>query len=166
MMQAPPRKSSVHINGLARELLSMIFLHYLASNPRLSTHRSSQGPLLLGRICSRWRTVSTSTSDLWSSFSVGSTLYSSVIDNSKDLNATNLWILRSGTRPLSVRVTYFTTPSTLAVLFGEKFPQIILAVVSQSWRWKRIRMTILAYLTLTAECMNCPSTGGIREQYP
>ncbi|KAF6755283.1 hypothetical protein DFP72DRAFT_338329 [Ephemerocybe angulata] len=52
------------INSLPLDLLGRIFMACLPSN-QLSVMASSEAPLLLTRVCSRWRTVAHSTAALW-----------------------------------------------------------------------------------------------------
>ncbi|TDL18141.1 hypothetical protein BD410DRAFT_793638 [Rickenella mellea] len=110
------------IQTLALEVLTEIFLHCLPSyHDELSTRDGSQPPLLLGRVCSRWRMVSISSQKLWSSFAIlGSDL--SQGDCKKELEATKLWIR------------------------SQRFPQLLELLASQSWRWK-----VIEIMTLPAE---------------
>ncbi|KII92014.1 hypothetical protein PLICRDRAFT_104006, partial [Plicaturopsis crispa FD-325 SS-3] len=53
--------------ALPPELLSEIFVHCL---PEDTTPNVRRAPLLLGRVCRRWRAISLSTPQLWSSISI------------------------------------------------------------------------------------------------
>ncbi|TDL16596.1 hypothetical protein BD410DRAFT_795156 [Rickenella mellea] len=123
------------IHTFAPELLAKIFLHCLDDEYRHSTRCVSQAPLLLGRVCRTWRTVSVSSPDLWSRIvMVDSEL--SKIDCKKDLVATELWLSRSGSRPLSICIDYDGKRGS------EAFPQLLRLLASQSSRWAEVKMTI------------------------
>ncbi|TDL18138.1 hypothetical protein BD410DRAFT_793633 [Rickenella mellea] len=134
---------STTIHTLSPEILSEIFLHCLEVNIRFGfttrTRIYSQAPLLLGRICSRWRIISIATSELWSGFTVGEVGDEPPgwVDCKKDLEATTLWLARSGLRPLSIGIDYSQDCENDPLL-----PQVLEAIVSQSWRWKEIEMSI------------------------
>ncbi|TDL18150.1 hypothetical protein BD410DRAFT_793647 [Rickenella mellea] len=89
---------STPIVSLAPELLCSIFSHCV-SNDQPKDARSSdsircsfRAPLLLGRVCSRWRDVTISSPKLWSSCAVGADRDPPETDLAKDLEATKHWI--------------------------------------------------------------------------
>ncbi|TDL16594.1 hypothetical protein BD410DRAFT_901925 [Rickenella mellea] len=130
-------KKASAIHTFAPELLANIFLHCLDDEYRHSTRCVSQAPLLLGRVCRTWRTISVSSPELWSRIvMVESEL--SQIDCKKDLIATKLWISRSGSIPLSICIDYDRTHHS------EEIPHLLRLVASHSWRWKDIKITVLA----------------------
>ncbi|TDL18135.1 hypothetical protein BD410DRAFT_793627 [Rickenella mellea] len=132
-IQAPAK-----IQILAPEILSEIFQYCFPEDDyRRSTRRLDHAPLLLGRVCSRWRTVSLSTPDLWCNFSIGQYPPVFVADCRKDLDATRVLIARSASRPLSIFIQYDRNYSGRDLL-----PEIFDMIVSQSWRWKEIDMTV------------------------
>ncbi|TDL18152.1 hypothetical protein BD410DRAFT_901053 [Rickenella mellea] len=135
-------KARTTIRTLAPELLSEIFTHCIVGlddeyNVLDWTwiRCSSQAPLLLGRVCRRWRSVSISSPDLWCTFAIGGEALSHV-DLEKDLEALKYWNSKSHSRPLSIRVYYHQSIS-----YGTQLTPIIEYVVSQSWRWKEIKLT-------------------------
>ncbi|TDL18144.1 hypothetical protein BD410DRAFT_901047 [Rickenella mellea] len=139
-MVQPSENASTTIQKLAPEVLTEIFLRCVAiSSDEYSNlcqlRDPSQAPLLLGRVCSRWRMVSVSSPDLWSNLTIEDH-FSSQENIKKDLVAANLWISRSGSRPLSIRINFGWTFGT------EEFPQLLQLVASQSWRWKHIDVLI------------------------
>ena len=84
------------------ELLAEIFTYCL---PQFSEKKMknnsflrSQAPLLLARICSRWRTVAISTQRLWSFIRVE---YGKLTIH-RDMANVALWLEKSGTHPLSL----------------------------------------------------------------
>ncbi|TDL18137.1 hypothetical protein BD410DRAFT_901043 [Rickenella mellea] len=130
---------STTIQTLAPELLAEIFLHCGFPHPYQSSIRNcSQGPLLLGRVCSLWRTISVSSSKLWSRFAISGYRMSG-IDCNKGLQVINLWISRSGSQLLSIYIHYDHDGNHHDEEFIHQAFQLIAA---QSWRWKDITMTI------------------------
>ncbi|KAF8624711.1 hypothetical protein AX17_007042 [Amanita inopinata Kibby_2008] len=65
-LRATPRPP-VSIQSLSSEILSEIFLHCLSNQ---ETTKSSQPPLLLCHICSKWRKIALSTPRLWRRLSI------------------------------------------------------------------------------------------------
>ncbi|KAJ7175206.1 hypothetical protein C8R43DRAFT_1201906 [Mycena crocata] len=94
------------------EILQEIFMHCLRSKDHPIMH-TSEAPLLLGRVCSAWRTISLSTPSLWSSVhvvipppqGVRLTEFSPITDSpnvSARYGGLRTWFRRSGDCPLSV----------------------------------------------------------------
>ncbi|KIM75575.1 hypothetical protein PILCRDRAFT_670104 [Piloderma croceum F 1598] len=93
------------VRSLPTEILSEIFLRlkdattlgeaikWNSESPRLN-----KTPLLLGNVCSRWRTVVLSTPSLWASFAL--TIASDHLECSTALAA--MWLARAGTCPLFI----------------------------------------------------------------
>ncbi|TDL16608.1 hypothetical protein BD410DRAFT_901934 [Rickenella mellea] len=132
-------KESTTIQTLAPDILAEIFMlcvpidHYRLGN---SMRVRTQAPLSLGRVCSRWRSVSISSPIIWSRLAiVGSGARE--VGCEKDLEATNLWISRSGSCPLSILLHYPPQCSNLSIL-----SPIIESLIAQSWRWKDIRISV------------------------
>ncbi|TDL21421.1 hypothetical protein BD410DRAFT_789860 [Rickenella mellea] len=126
-------KPSATIHTLAPELLTEIFLHCVDTNGHL--RHLSRPPLLLGRVCSRWRIVSADSPVLWTRFAIIGHRWSR-IDWKKDLEATKVWMSRSGSCPLTICLVY-------SQLWGEQLLMPILeSLVSQSWRWENVYISI------------------------
>jgi hypothetical protein len=96
------------IRRLPPEVLQRIFVGCLPEHPSYPAMHSSIAPVLLGRICSRWRDIAYGTAELWSSIHV-------VIPDLKvgpheaelaDLRLTAMteWLGRSGSLPLRISV--------------------------------------------------------------
>ncbi|TDL19079.1 hypothetical protein BD410DRAFT_449616 [Rickenella mellea] len=134
------QKSSATVQTLAPELLREIFMHCVSNDsdtdPRRSIRCLSQVPLLLGRVCRTWRVVVGTSPELWSNFTVGDRQFHHV-DFEKDLEAAKHWISKSGSRPLSIAIHYPGISS-----YGALLPPILKFLVSQSWRWKDIKLTV------------------------
>ncbi|TDL19083.1 hypothetical protein BD410DRAFT_792508 [Rickenella mellea] len=131
-------KTSATVQRLAPELLCEIFFHCVPDDTDScrSIRIRSRGPLLLGRICQMWRIVSYSSPELWSRFAVGDD-HSKNVEFEKDFKAMKHWISKSGSQPLSLLIYYpghFTD--------GALLPPIFEILVSPSWRWKEITLTV------------------------
>ncbi|TDL16599.1 hypothetical protein BD410DRAFT_795161 [Rickenella mellea] len=135
---------STPIFSLAPELWCSIFSHCVSNDqPKDARSRDSirclfRAPLLLGRVCSRWRDVSISSPELWSSIAVGDDRGRPPdADLAKDLEATKHWISRSGSQPLSIRIRY-----DLHSKYGAMIQPILECLVSQSFRWQRVDLMV------------------------
>ncbi|TDL21659.1 hypothetical protein BD410DRAFT_286560 [Rickenella mellea] len=104
LIPAPIRRYLfIHINDLPIELLPEIFLwcNPISTFPRPSRHRA---PILLGRVCRVWRSVSFKTPQLWADITIGELKWStgpSVPWNSRLFDE---WLRRSGNCPLSFTI--------------------------------------------------------------
>ncbi|KAG2364635.1 hypothetical protein BDR07DRAFT_1330300 [Suillus spraguei] len=92
---------------LPSELLSLIFVHCLPETEHLLPS-SKLAPMLLTRICRRWREVATGMSSLWCRV---------IVDiNSEDWQRTafcyDVWLKRSRDRPLSLALKCFKNNTT------------------------------------------------------
>jgi hypothetical protein len=83
---------------LPTEILSQIFLHCVGNEPR-SPHPDVP-PLLLTRICSRWRKIALSTPHLWAKVAI---VLHTKVDPSHAQGIRD-WISRSGFAPLNLRL--------------------------------------------------------------
>src|ERR1700683_838801 len=94
------------VRCLPPEILSEIFLHCMDPRwfgPEYNFHenpRLDKMPLLLGEICSRWRSIALSTPRLWASFSLS--IRPKYLNSDVELAKT--WLSRSGTCPLSINL--------------------------------------------------------------
>src|SRR5882672_9516402 len=87
------------IRRLPPEVLSEIFLHYNDEN-NISDLQLNTAPLLLGGVCSRWRTIALSTPRLWTSFAL--TIQPKYLKS--DVMLAKTWLARAGTCPLTIRL--------------------------------------------------------------
>jgi hypothetical protein len=93
------------IRRLPPEILSYIFIQcrdirWLDPEACFLPPRLDKTPLLLGTICSRWRSISLSTPRLWASFSLN--IRPKYLKAHVEL--AKIWFARSGTCPLSIRL--------------------------------------------------------------
>jgi hypothetical protein len=112
------------IRRLPPEILSKIFIHCLPAR-KSHSFRISQAPLLLGRICSGWRSVMLTTPQLWSTFALVSSF------RSTNNALCNVWLERSGSCPLTLVIGSLggTTEEAYAV---------IATLASHCHRWRHL----------------------------
>ncbi|KAJ6459806.1 hypothetical protein C8R47DRAFT_131106 [Mycena vitilis] len=118
----------------------------------LPTHRNcvmsgSEAPVLLGRICSSWRTISLSTPRLWARLHVveppsfygpdNAHLYEAKL--AQRLETTRMWLGRSGQCPLSISLLGFPEHSDLS---AHTRTRLLEALISFAARWQHISFNI------------------------
>ncbi|KAF9524826.1 hypothetical protein CPB83DRAFT_860538, partial [Crepidotus variabilis] len=112
------------LSKLPPELLAEIFTFCLPTD-QFHVPSCIEAPLVLTHVSSQWRAIALSTPHLWSS------LHINYKDSLEDTLATELWLSRSGTCPLSL---------SIAIDFNQQAQQEILDVLCRySTRWKHIR---------------------------
>ncbi|KAK6992000.1 hypothetical protein R3P38DRAFT_3437861, partial [Favolaschia claudopus] len=80
------------------EIVQTVFCASL-SEQKYCDPRSADEPLLLAAVCSQWRTIATTTRDLWSSLN-----FQASCSRKHGTELLLLWLERSGTRPFSLRL--------------------------------------------------------------
>jgi len=126
-MEKGPNKlpQASFISQLPPEILSEIFL-YCIPHEQFPVACRTQAPLLLTQVSASWRALALVSPDLWTA------LHINYKDPVEDIPATDLWLSRSGSRPLTL---------SIAIDFGEQPQQeIIDAICRHSKRWKHIRL--------------------------
>lgn len=137
------------LRRIPEELLQEIFLRCLPvdHNAVMSCH---EAPLLLGRVCSQWRSVSISTPRLWSGIHIvvttgapSPTPWPNQSPHEADpkfdvVEAVGVWLSRSGGLPLSIslfQAPYIYPPS-------QHTDQLISMLVQFSTRWKHLSLLV------------------------
>ncbi|KAF9462302.1 hypothetical protein BDZ94DRAFT_1261564 [Collybia nuda] len=131
------------LRRIPQELLQEIFIHCLPTdhNAAMSCH---EPPLLLGRVCSRWRSVALSTPRLWSGIhivigSIPSQEGLESVDQIPDVHAAvEEWLGRSGGLPLSISL--FQAPYTITN--QEYVDNLISTLVQFSSRWRNMSLLL------------------------
>jgi len=119
------RSPLLQLSILPPEILAEIFIQCLPHDSSFLVPNRTEAPLLLTRVSSYWRQLALATPELWSS------LHINYKDPQEDIPATQLWLVRSGSLPLSL---------SIAIDFNEQPHQDILDVLCRySFRWKHIR---------------------------
>ncbi|KAJ7910941.1 hypothetical protein B0H13DRAFT_2010966 [Mycena leptocephala] len=120
---------------------------------------ASEAPVLLGRICSSWRTISLSTPRLWAKlhivepiswYGLGPMVLQEKL--AQRVETTKMWLGRSGQCPLSISLQ--TAPEDQTVTFDainslETSRQFLDALIPFAPRWQHIHFTTLPTLMET-----------------
>ncbi len=101
-------------------------------------HLSGVSPIQLGHVCSHWRNVVESTSEIWSNI---------CIDNPRrsHLNLTDLWLERAGTHPLQISIK----TSRVMPVHAASFTAILRLFVNKIDLWREIDFDIPLEMTET-----------------
>ncbi|KAG5641715.1 hypothetical protein DXG03_004402 [Asterophora parasitica] len=120
------------------ELIQDIFIRCLPTD-RNAIMAATEAPLLLGRVCSSWRSISRATPELWTSLHVADVhapllqrLYGEQRWRQAMRNVVKGWLERSGDRPLSISL----------VEKGQWKMPLANTIMMFSKRWKKIDLTL------------------------
>ncbi|KAF7312954.1 hypothetical protein MKEN_00980000 [Mycena kentingensis (nom. inval.)] len=145
---------------LAVEIIQTVFRQTL---PELPTPDPSQSPLLLTQISRRWRMVAVDTSSLWTCCVFGgptaatTTRRKTLPPGISHINALDLWLQRSGTRPL--QYTVYSRASQPDI----NEPQAVLnALLAHSNRWKAMQLTFPREVLRSLERHSYPMLKNLR----
>jgi hypothetical protein len=130
------------INGIPREILARIFafvVHSDCTTPKdryakeisysaVSSGTSPTTPVILGHVCSFWRSFVRATPSLWSTIAVYS-------PRPGHAELVAFWLDRSANCPLDLRMEQFVLPDPASAAVAALF-------VAQARRWKRISLTV------------------------
>ena len=142
------------IRQLPLDVLGEIFVHCLPEG-RNAVMSSQEAPILLGHICSAWRSIALSTPWLWSSLHIPTPTPTQIIETGqvpaqpdptfiskmeRRREAAGEWISRSGESPISISVcsprhaySYGLQPSNM-----KPFEIAITQILASSHRWKNV----------------------------
>ncbi|TDL25325.1 hypothetical protein BD410DRAFT_635760 [Rickenella mellea] len=125
------------IKRLSFETLSQMFLECLpvAGLPSVST---ADAPVLLGRVCSHWRTVALSTPQLWAGLGLGNRTPS---DYTKDAIAAAEWKRRAGLCDLSYSL-WLTPDRVVNVILRHRSQWRHIEAHIEPDGWKRVYLAI------------------------
>lgn len=120
------------------EILQMIFVWCLPTNRNAVMH-ASEAPVLLGRVCSRWRQISLNTPEVWATLHIVppnvnfSKLTSSAARFQRKRDLIEMWLKRSGACPLDISFVWFAGDSEDEIkLCGS----LLEALVPMCSRWR------------------------------
>ena len=124
------------IQRLLPEILSEIFLNCLEEDwldciSRRKSPRLDKAPLLLGNVCSRWRSITLSNQRLWTSF----TLTIRLEYLKQDVLLAQTWLGRSGTCPLSINLGSEGS-------FQNILQPLMHVFVQNCERWRDVRLSL------------------------
>ncbi|TDL17642.1 hypothetical protein BD410DRAFT_831375 [Rickenella mellea] len=133
--------SGTHIQSIPPEILSRIFLECLSGNC-FPPPAKSEAPLLLGRVCSHWRSIVLSTQELWTSLGLGAR-YPAGFDLKNDAKSVEQWRIRAGpSSRLSYSLSYPHRDSGSEVGDHESWTHLMNAIIRQHQLWRRIQVVI------------------------
>jgi hypothetical protein len=153
------------VRQLSPEILQKIFLECLPSPPvGYPVLHHSQAPMLLGRVCSRWREIAYGSPELWTAlhihiFSSDSSAERTRL-NSLRLEAIDQWFSRSGSFPLDISLHTKSTQLSQDYPSDFDYLQIISpyakALLPFSSRWRSLKISfppryLVNWKHLTAE---------------
>ena len=124
------------------DIMEEIFTHCLPTdqNAVMSTR---EAPLLLGRVCSEWRSITLSTPRLWASLHIPSSTPESFIGHSaldfeieKCCKGAEEWIRRSGECPLSISLHTPSPHCHSDIAIKQPFEEVSKQILLSSKRWK------------------------------
>jgi len=142
------------IRQLPLDVLGEIFVHCLPEG-RNAVMSSEEAPILLGRICSAWRSIARSTPRLWASLHIPTPMQINktgqgpaqpdptfISKMERRCEAAWEWISRSGESPISISVctpthVYFPPLQTSNI---NTFEVAIAQILPSSHRWKKVEI--------------------------
>ncbi|KAF7357905.1 hypothetical protein MVEN_00836800 [Mycena venus] len=133
------------IRRLPLDILEEIFMACLPD--RNCVMSAQEAPVILGRICSSWRTISLSTPRLWSRLHIVEPMGYISLNTSQRLQRLEVaksWLRRSGDCPLSISLegnpdAYIPPPSGTIVTSAEQ-DLFLDGLVQFASRWRNIRL--------------------------
>ncbi|KAJ6578678.1 hypothetical protein DFH09DRAFT_1148072 [Mycena vulgaris] len=142
----PPLASEVTITmqptypvlTLPTEITTQIFVHCLPDS--VSPPEIDAAPLLLGRICSGWRSIALGTPELWTSLKIARS------DTAIELIET--WLARAQNRPLSLALTLFEEDDSdewdaaQTFQYESEAAQIIHVLQQRSHTWRDMKIIL------------------------
>ncbi|KAJ7267706.1 hypothetical protein B0H12DRAFT_1098463 [Mycena haematopus] len=104
----------------------------------LPTHRhcvtsATEAPVILGHICSLWRTISFSMPRLWSRLHISQPPYKAKV--APTLEASNAWLKRSGNCALTISLQ-------TSIRYSPESDQLLNLLVLHASRWQNVCLTI------------------------
>jgi hypothetical protein len=127
------------IRRVPRDVLQEIFVRCLPTNHNaIMNHRDA--PLLLGRVCSSWRSISISIPQLWSSIHISipdPPMYSK--EDDVFIQAVRDWLNRAGALPLSISLFQLMFNGGTSAKTEHDF---VTHLISLSKRWKHINLSL------------------------
>ncbi|KAJ7887361.1 hypothetical protein B0H13DRAFT_892216 [Mycena leptocephala] len=117
---------------LPSEIVSEIFVHFLPTYPLCSPLTGILSPTLLTHICRTWQEIALGTPALWR---VISSSYNG-IPFERQVHITSLWLKRSGSCPLAIRID-----DSRSIMYGA-----LASVIPHRRRWEYLKLRLTSYL--------------------
>ncbi|KAJ7742582.1 hypothetical protein B0H16DRAFT_1890240 [Mycena metata] len=125
-LECPPSSlnDASPVLNLPTEIVSEILGHFIPVYPKTPPFIGRSSPNVLAQICSRWREIALSTPSLWRALTLSA---GNVRQLDYKLRLLEIWLQRSGSRPLSIN------------MYGVNHT-FLPALVAHSDRWEHLRM--------------------------
>ncbi|KAJ7613134.1 hypothetical protein FB45DRAFT_1112870 [Roridomyces roridus] len=153
---------------LPNEITSEIFLHSLPSHTEFVSLVGPDSPSSLLQICKQWRDVALGTPALWSSIHVDVN-HNPPSVYERHLKLLELWLERSGTYPLSIRLWDMRSDEELASV-DVPTTKFLDAILRHSSRWQEVDLTVpyelLRVVTTPMPVLRRVSVGPAERQMP
>ncbi|PPR06075.1 hypothetical protein CVT26_005281 [Gymnopilus dilepis] len=136
-----PSLSADHVipfDSLPFEIASFIFEHYIYSS---LSRQGPCAPLLLGKICRKWRGIAWSTPSLWARLSI----YYQHIMSEMRAELAKEWLSRSGTLPLVIELSSFCDDDSCTCTWASMTPkceQMLEVLIQFSDRWHSLTLVL------------------------
>ncbi|KAJ7186380.1 hypothetical protein C8R46DRAFT_274613 [Mycena filopes] len=133
--QAEPQRSPAYpVLTLPPEIVSEIFLNFLPAYPGIPPLSGLLSPLLLCRICHRWREIAISTPTLWNAIRLDITRPWDDEKAAAQLELVHAWLSRSRDCPLSITLT--DSPRS------PRAAQFLEAATLHCARWEHVNLVV------------------------
>ncbi|KAF9444241.1 hypothetical protein P691DRAFT_807682 [Macrolepiota fuliginosa MF-IS2] len=141
------------IRRLHPEILQEIFFHCLPT-AHSAVVSADEAPLVLGRVCSRWRRVAHSTPELWASIHIAVIIpphqSSPEVRQAIALrHAVAVWLSRSGTLPLSISLVdpdfYPHRSQSPTTIMNDQIRSYLDLIAPYAHRWRSIHFTAFRF---------------------
>ncbi|KAK7018387.1 F-box domain-containing protein [Favolaschia claudopus] len=131
------------ISSLPPEIIAEIFTHFLLiDGPAYPPISGIFSPQLLCEVCSLWRQIALSTPWLWEVIQLEIRPDESPTSAKKKLGALNLWLSRSGTRPLTIWLHYIHPHGQLEPRLFKVLSDFLRAIVHHCHRWEYMEIIL------------------------
>ncbi|PPQ90854.1 hypothetical protein CVT25_007389 [Psilocybe cyanescens] len=164
---------SAPIRRIPPDILFKIFRHCQPTH-RNPTMAASEAPMLLTRVCSRWRSIALASPRLWarihvsfrkeSSISGGIPGYPAISSETVSsflqlrCHALKEWLSRSGNCPLSISINYPPTYTTSMEPLDKSTILLLKTILLFSSRWRTLELNVPTDVYIELESMLSDST--------
>jgi hypothetical protein len=153
--ESQPDAPNYPVLTLPPEIVSEIFVAFLPAYPGCPPIFGLRSPLLLCRICRRWRAIAIATPGLWGAIRIGCGVSRESGEAAAQLELPGIWLSRSGGCPLSMGLSLRGGTRAVegeifrtAVLHSERWEYADLSLSAEELCLIQVAMPLLRHLTL------------------